>query len=70
MLDVGMNALTIADAAHLLRLEYAELPGLVLTAEQAQTLFDLSRELCDRALDLLLETGFLRRTTGGSYCRR
>jgi hypothetical protein len=61
---------TVADAAELLRLEYAETPDLVLTTRQAQGLCDLSRELCESALEILQETGYLKRTAGGSYLRR
>jgi hypothetical protein len=36
---------TIEDAAHVLRMEYLEMPGLALTAWQAQRLCNLSSEL-------------------------
>lgn len=62
--------MAIADAAQLLWLEYAEMPGLALTAQQAQRLCDLSGELCSDALDVLLECGFLKRTVRGVYLRR
>jgi hypothetical protein len=64
-----MTFLSVADAAELLRMEYLEMPGLALTAWQAQRLCNLSSELCDRALRDLLEAGFLRRTVDGRYMR-
>jgi hypothetical protein len=65
-----MTFMNVEDAAQLLRMEYAEMPGLALTAWQAQRLCNLSDELCDRALRALLESGFLRRTREGRYIQR
>jgi hypothetical protein len=62
--------MTVVDAVNLLRLEYAEMPGLALTAQQAQRLCDLSGDLCDRALGALVQAGFLKQTPGGFYLRR
>jgi hypothetical protein len=64
-----MAFLSVADAAHLLRMEYVEMPGLALTAWQAQRLCNLSCEVCDRALRTLLDSGFLRQTTDRRYLR-
>jgi hypothetical protein len=66
---MNTTPLSVADAAKLLRMEYAEMPGLTLTAWQAQRLCSLPSELCDRALRTLLEAGFLRRTVDGQYIR-
>jgi hypothetical protein len=52
-----------------IRGEYLEMPGLSLTAAQAQRLWGLDGEACGRLLDSLLESGFLRRTTVGEYVR-
>jgi hypothetical protein len=65
-----MSFMTVIDAANLLRMEYAEMPGLALTAWQARRLCNLSDELANRALCALLESGYLRRTTDGRYMRR
>jgi hypothetical protein len=62
--------MTLSDAAQLLRMEYAEMPGLALTAQQAQKLCDLSSEQCTGALEILIEIGFLKRTASGLYLRR
>jgi hypothetical protein len=64
-----MTFMSVADAADLLRMEYAEMPGLALTAWQARRLCNLSDELADRALCALFEAGYLRRTIDGRYMR-
>jgi len=51
------------------RHEFAALPGLSLTAEQARLVFDLERELCDRILHALVAEGFLAKTPLGTYTR-
>jgi hypothetical protein len=60
----------IVDAVDLIQMEYAELPELRLTFWQAQRLWNLSEELCERALAALMASGFLARTPDGSYVRR
>jgi hypothetical protein len=52
-----------------IRGEYLEMPGLSLTAVQAQRLWGLDGEACGLLLESLLESGFLRRTTQGVYVR-
>jgi hypothetical protein len=59
----------VEDAVELIRMEYAELPGLKLTFWQAQRLWDLSDELCARALRTLTESAFLTKTADGAYVR-
>lgn len=54
-----MPFMQVHDAAELIRLEYAEMPGLQLTFWQAQRLWHLSDELCDRALNTLVSQGVL-----------
>jgi CheY-like chemotaxis protein len=56
-------------AATRVRDEFAALPGLSLTAEQARLVFDLDRELCERILHALVAEGFLSRTPLGTYKR-
>jgi DNA-binding IclR family transcriptional regulator len=65
-----MTFMSVADAAQLLRMEYAEMPGLALTAWQARRLCNLSDELANRALHTLIESGFLRQTQDGRYMRK
>lgn len=49
--------------------EFAALPGLSLTAEQARLVFDLERDMCDAILRALVAEGFLHRTVHGSFTR-
>lgn len=43
------------------------MPGLRLTARQAQRLWDLDSTTCEAILDTLEATHFLRRTANDSY---
>ena len=58
-----------ARAAARVRDEFAALPGLALTAEQARLVFDLDRERCDSILGALVLEGFLHRTAHGAFRR-
>jgi hypothetical protein len=59
--------LTSPDLLRRIRAEYLEMPGLQLTALQAQCLFGLDRESCDAVHATLLETKFLARTPTGLF---
>lgn len=48
--------------------EYTEMPGLHLTVPQASRLWNVKRARAAQALDLLVETSFLRRR-GDNYVR-
>jgi hypothetical protein len=50
-----------------IRAEYLEMPGLRLTAPQAQCLFGLDSETCDAVLATLLNAKFLMRTPTGLF---
>jgi CheY-like chemotaxis protein len=56
-------------AASRVRQEFAALPGLSLTAEQARLVFDLDREMCESILHALVVEGFLDRTPRGMFRR-
>jgi len=56
-------------AASRVREEFAALPGLSLTAEQARLVFDLDREICESILHALVAEGFLARTSVGTFKR-
>jgi two-component system cell cycle response regulator DivK len=58
-----------ATAAMRVREEFAALPGLALTLEQARLVFDLEREMCDSILSTLVAEGFLDRTPLGAFKR-
>lgn len=51
------------------RQEFASLPGLALTAEQARLVFDLDRDTVEPILQSLVAEGFLSRTPMGAYRR-
>jgi hypothetical protein len=51
------------------RSEYEEMPGLRLTAPQAQRLWCLDRHTCDSVLSQLVEDNFLKRSTAGHYLK-
>jgi DNA-binding IclR family transcriptional regulator len=46
------------------------MPGLKLTPAQAQRLWGLDREACDRLMTDLVTLGFLARTPDGAFVRR
>ncbi len=52
-----------------IRNEYLEMPGLRLTAAQAQRLCGLDATSCHAALAALVDANFLRRKTDGTYAR-
>jgi hypothetical protein len=52
-----------------IRVEYAEMPGLRLTATQAARLFALRIDVCVRVLGQLVEVQELRRDDAGAYVR-
>jgi CheY-like chemotaxis protein len=56
-------------AALRIREEFAALPGLALTAEQARLVFDIERETCNGILDILVAEGFLDLTPHGTFIR-
>jgi hypothetical protein len=49
--------------------EYLEMPGLRLTALQAQRLFGLRDDVCARVLHALVDAAILRRNLNGTYAR-
>jgi hypothetical protein len=63
------NNATSIDWTRLVRAEYLEVPGLVLTRDQAQRLWGLERAACDQVLAALVESRFLRRTRDNRYLR-
>jgi two-component system cell cycle response regulator DivK len=49
--------------------EFAALPGLLLTTEQARLIFELDHDLCERVLHALVAEGFLSRSAHGAFSR-
>jgi hypothetical protein len=50
--------------------EYTEMPGLRLTATQAQRLWGMDRAACETVLSALVDVEFLTRNRDGAYVRR
>jgi hypothetical protein len=59
----------IVDWLQLIRAEYLESPGLVLTESQVQRLWGLDPVTSQALLAALLDVKFLRRTRQGAYGR-
>lgn len=57
------------DLIRRVRGEYLEMPGLRLTARQAERLWGLDHPSCRHVLDALTETRFLYRREDGTYAR-
>ena len=66
---MAVSDLRTDDVLGRVRAEYLEMPGLVLTADQARRLLNLDRLLCDTLLAALVDAQFLRRTSDGRYMR-
>ena len=49
--------------------EYLEMPGLRLTAAQAQRLWGLERDVCHALLGALVDAKFLAQTRDGAFVR-
>ena len=49
--------------------EYVEMPGLRLTAAQAQRLWGLERDICHALLGALVDAKFLSETRDGAFVR-
>jgi hypothetical protein len=49
--------------------EFDEMPGMALTLRQAARLFGLDQDFCRIVLDALVDSAYLRLTTGGAVTR-
>jgi len=65
-----MRFMPLEDAVDLIRMEFAELPGLKMTFWQVTQLWNLSSDLGERALATLIGRGFLVQTPDGAYIKR
>jgi hypothetical protein len=59
----------IEDVLQRVQGEFVEMPGLCLTAAQAQRLWGLDREVCDSLLETLVSANFLAQRRDGSFIR-
>ena len=59
----------LSDLVVRIRAEYAQMPGLKLTAPQARRLWGADGDTCDAALAALMKARFLSRTREGLFVR-
>ena len=57
------------DMLQRIRGEFVEMPGLRLTAAQAQRLWGLERPRCEELLKVLVRDNFLSQTRDGSFIK-
>jgi hypothetical protein len=67
--DAGAEE-SIADLVGLIRDEYDEMPGLVLTCPQFCRMFGFGPPTCEAIMHRLVKEGFLIRVPSGSYAKR
>jgi len=60
--------MTVTDVTTRCRAEFAEMPGMCLTLPQAARFLGIDVHTCERALDQLVDSGFLRKA-GSAYMR-
>jgi hypothetical protein len=60
---------TLTDWTRLIRSEYEEMPGLVLSCAQARRLWGIDCATCGAVMEELLRSGFLIRRPDGAYGR-
>ncbi len=60
---------TNQDVVSRVRGEFLEMPGLRLTAQQAQRLWRMDEHACDAVLGALVDSRFLTRTRDGAFIR-
>jgi hypothetical protein len=63
------NSIPIDDLLRRVCAEYTEMPGLRVTAAQAQRLWGLDAATSRHVLDCLVDVRFLRHTPSGHYVR-
>jgi hypothetical protein len=59
----------IDDVLQRIQGEFVEMPGLRLTAAQAQRLWGLERDVCHALLGALVDAKFLSQTRDGAFVR-
>jgi DNA-binding IclR family transcriptional regulator len=58
---------TVTDWVSLIRGEYEEMPGLVLSCAQACRMWGIDRATCRAVMDALIRSGFLVQRPDGAY---
>ena len=59
----------VEDVLQRIQGEFVEMPGLRLTAAQAQRLWGLDRAVCEELLAALVQAKFLSQTRDGAFIR-
>lgn len=65
----GRDQMRIDDVLQRIQGEFVEMPGLRLTAAQAQRLWGLERDVCNALLGALVDAKFLSQTRDGAFIR-
>ncbi len=65
----ALSHLTNEELVKRIRGEFLEMPGLVLTARQAERFWGLDTERCQALLAILIQSGFLTVTRNGAFIR-
>ena len=65
-----MKVMHVQQAIEMIQAEYERTPGLRVTFWQAQRLWNLPSESCERALTALIRARFLIPAADGTYFRR
>jgi hypothetical protein len=60
---------TVDEWLEVIRGEFLEMPGLVLSRSQFKRLWGLDDGTCDAAIDALVKSRFLLRRADGTYAR-
>jgi hypothetical protein len=65
----GHTTAALHDLLQRIEAEYREMPGLSVTASQAERLWGLDRITCGFVLTTLIQRRVLKRTANGTYIR-
>ena len=65
----AVRVLLVAELLHRARAEFLEMPGLILTYEQAVRLWACHPAMCRAVLETLVESRFLAVTRNASFVR-
>lgn len=63
-----MNDPAVVEALNRIQMEFAEMPGLKLTASQVNRLCNIPHDVCQSALNALLQKGYLK-LSGEAFLR-
>ena len=67
-MERGPSNMTVSDVTARCRGEFREMPGMRLTLPQAARFLGIDVDTCEKALEQLVDSGFLRKS-GSAYMR-